>query len=225
MLADPLLAVFCDFDGTFSVQDVGATLAVRHGGPERAAIWERTMRGELTPWEYNLAVLDGLPLGVEALEEFLASVDLDPGATALLGWCEDREVPFRILSDGFDWNLNRLQAMHGVKFAYTANHLRLDGGRWHIRAGAPDPACGCGTGTCKAAALRAYRARHPGVHLVHIGNGRVSDTCGAVEADSAFAKDSLALELDRRGEPFTPFDTLLDVIPALEGLLASGGSA
>ena len=224
MPADPPLAVFCDFDGTFSVQDVGATLAVRHGGPGRAAIWERVVRAELTPWEYNLAVLDGLPLDEAATEDFLKTVDLDPGAETLLGWCEGRAVPFRILSDGFDWNLNRLQALHGVKFAYTANHLRLDDGRWRIRPGAPDPTCGCGTGTCKAAALRAYRGRHPGAHLVHIGNGRVSDTCGAVEADSAFAKDSLALELNRRGESFTPFDTLLDVVPALEGLLASGGS-
>ena len=27
------LAVFCDYDGTFSVQDVGATLAQRHANP------------------------------------------------------------------------------------------------------------------------------------------------------------------------------------------------
>ena len=41
----------------------------------------------------------------------------------------------------------------------------------------------------------------------------------ALAADVAFAKDSLAPELERRGAPFEPFETLLDVIPVLEGLL------
>ena len=57
---------------------------------------------------------------------------------------------------------------------------------------------------------------------MHIGNGRVSDSCGALEADHAFAKDSLAESLRERGEPFQPFETLIDVIPALEALLSGG---
>ena len=219
----PPLAVFCDFDGTFSVQDVGATLARHHGGERRAEQWARYERGEITPWEYNREILDGLPVDTEALEEFLRSVDLDPGARHLLDWCDARRVPFRILSDGFDWNLNRLQALHGVRFAYTANHLRVEHGRWRIAPGAPDARCGCGTGTCKAGVLRAYRARHPGAHLVHIGNGRVSDSCGAIEADTAFAKDSLAESLARRGEPFLAFETLSDALPHLEGILSASG--
>ena len=212
------LAVFCDFDGTFSVQDVGATLAVRYGGDRRPDEWARYERGECTPWDYNLAILDGMAVDAEATDAFLRTVDLDPGARDLLAWCEERGVPFRILSDGFDWNLNRLQVIHRVAFSYRANRLWIEDGRWRIRAGHPNPDCGCGTGTCKAGLIAAYRAAHPGAVCVHIGNGRVSDSCGAVEADAAFAKDSLATALERRGEPFTRFETLHDVIPALEAL-------
>jgi 2,3-diketo-5-methylthio-1-phosphopentane phosphatase len=212
------LAVFCDFDGTFSVQDVGATLAQRYAADRRPAQWARYERGEITPWEYNLEILDGLPVGEDVLEAFLQTVDLDPGAADLVAWCDARDVPFRILSDGFDKNLDRLQEIHGIRFAYTANHLRIEQGLWRIRAGAPDPGCGCGTGTCKAAALRAFRAEHPGAHLVHIGNGRVSDTCGALAADTAFAMDSLAESLARSGAPFVAFETLHAVIPHLEKL-------
>jgi 2,3-diketo-5-methylthio-1-phosphopentane phosphatase len=219
------LAVFCDFDGTFSVQDVGATLAARYAPERRTAQWARYECGEITPWEYNLEILDGLPVDEDVLEAFLNTVELDPGARELLGWCEARAVPFRILSDGFDRNLDRLQQIHGVRFVYTANHLRIEHGKWRIRAGAPDPGCGCGTGTCKAAALRAYRARSPQAHLVHIGNGRVSDTCGALAADTAFAKDSLAEALERKGEPFVRFETLHDVIPHLEKVLAARSDA
>ena len=72
----------------------------------------------------------------------------------------------------------------------------------------------------KARAIADHRAAHPGATIVHIGNGRVSDTCGALAADLAFAKDSLAVELSRRGAAFEPFETLRDVPPALERLVA-----
>ncbi len=210
------LAVFCDFDGTFSVQDVGATLAQRIAPERRPAAWARFERGEITAWDYNLEILDGLALPLADLEAFLQTVELDPGARALVAWCDAKAVPFRVLSDGFDFNLDRLQAIHAVRFAYDANRLRYEAGRWRIQSGHPNPDCGCGTGTCKRGRIDAFRSEHPGVKTVHIGNGRVSDTCGALAADVAFAKDSLAVELKARGVAFEPFTTLEDVVPRLE---------
>ncbi len=214
------VAVFCDFDGTFSVQDVGATIAQRLAADRRPLFWGRYERGEITAWEYNLEILDRLPMPIEDLEAFLRTIDLDPGARTLVGWCEAQGVPFRVLSDGFDLNLNRLQVLHSIRFAYDANRLRYESGRWRIAAGHPNPACGCGTGTCKRARIEAFRKSAPGATLVHIGNGRVSDLCGALAADVAFAKDSLATELERRGLAFERFETLHDVIPTLERLLS-----
>jgi 2,3-diketo-5-methylthio-1-phosphopentane phosphatase len=219
MPAAPVLAVFCDFDGTFARQDVGSTLAARYAADRRPAQWARYERGEITAWEYNLEILEGLPVGEDVLEAFLATVELDPGARSLLAWCEERSVPFRILSDGFDWNLDRLQSLNGIHFDYTANQLRVERGKWRIGAGAPDPTCGCGTGVCKRRALLDMRAANPSAHLVHIGNGRVSDTCGALAADTAFAKDSLAEVLEKLGVPYVRFATLHDVIPHLTAIL------
>jgi 2-hydroxy-3-keto-5-methylthiopentenyl-1-phosphate phosphatase len=218
------LAVFCDFDGTFSVQDVGATLAKRHAGDRRPAVWARYERGEITAWQYNLEILDGLPLPEADLEAFLLTIELDPGAGELIAWSRKHAVPFRVLSDGFDYNLNRLQVLHGVRFAYAANHLRYEDQRWRIAAAYPNAACGCGTGTCKRGRIEAFRVEHPGATLVHIGNGRVSDLCGALAADVVFAKDTLAVELAERGMPYEAFETLFDVIPRLERLLAESRS-
>lgn len=212
----PRLAVFCDFDGTFAVQDVGSTLARRYATARRIELWDRLMRGELGAWEYNLALLDGLELPEQELDAFLRTVDLDPGAPALVDWCKRHDAPFRVLSDGFDRNLDRLQELHGIKFDYDANHLTYEDGRWRIQAAYPNPDCSCGTGTCKRARIEGFRAVHPGVRTVHIGNGRVSDLCGAQAADEVFAKDSLAEALSERGIAFEPFDTLHDVIVALE---------
>lgn len=214
----PRLAVFCDFDGTFAVQDVGSTLARRYATARRKELWPRLERGEFRAWDFNMELLDGLALPEEELEAFLRTVDLDPGARDLMAWCEKRGVPFRILSDGFDYNLDRLQEIQGVRFAYDANHLHYEDGVWRIAPSYPDPECGCGTGTCKRARIGEYRSCHPHALVVHIGNGRVSDLCAAEAADVVFAKDTLAEELERRGVRFEPFQTLLDVVRGLERL-------
>ena len=111
------------------------------------------------------------------------------------------------------------------RFAFDANALRYQRGRWRIRPGFPNPACECGTGTCKRGRIEAFRSARPGTTLVHIGNGRVSDLCGAIAADLAFAKDSLAVELESLGVPFERFETLREVIPHLERLLDGGSDA
>lgn len=212
----PRLAVFCDFDGTFAVQDVGATIARRWASERRAALWPRLERGELDAWSYNMELLEGLALPEAELEAFLRDeIELDPGARALVEWCERSDVPFRVLSDGFDRNLDRLQQLHGLRFAYDGNRLRYEDGRWRLAPGSPDAACGCGTGVCKRARIDAFRAHHPGVPVVHIGNGRVSDLCAAEASDIVFAKDTLADELTARGIAFEPFETLHDVVAKL----------
>jgi len=211
------LAVFCDFDGTFSQRDVGAALAQKFLPRERADLQKRYAEGGLGAWEYAVELFDGFDFGPEALDTFLADIELDVGARELLAWCQGRGVGFRILSDGFDYNLDRLQAIHGVRFAYSANHLAFESGRWRISPGGLNPECSCGTGSCKRAILDAHRRRHPGTLCVHIGDGAVSDLCGALAADRVFAKGSLAEALRARGHPFELFDDLSGVCRALEG--------
>lgn len=208
--------IFCDFDGTFSVQDVGSTIAALHVGDRRPEVHARFRRGEITAWESNTELLDGLALAEPELKKFLHTIDLDPGAADLLEWCRSKKIPFEILSDGFDYNLDRLQEIHGLEFRYAANHLRIREGRWRIEAGHPNPECTCGTGTCKWGRIQTFRSENPGVGCIHIGNGQVSDLCGALAADVTFAKDTLAPALAARGEAYEEFETLRDVIATLE---------
>ncbi len=219
---DRSLAVFCDFDGTFSVQDVGSTLAKERLAARRRMLWERFEKGEFTAWSYVVELFDGFELPQAELLRFLETITLDPGARGLVDWCAALGVPFQILSDGFDWNLERLQEIHGVRFAYRANHLEYEGDLWRIAPGGPNADCGCGTGTCKRRLISAYREANPKAYCVHIGNGRVSDRCGALEADLVFAKDTLVDALREQGKTFIPFTTLDDVRHALDTGLRSG---
>ena len=221
------LAVFCDFDGTFSIQDVGSTLARLHIPERREQLWGRYESGELTAWQYTHALLDGFALPEQELDAFLRGVELDPGSRTLVAWCNEHQVPFRILSDGFDRNLEALQVIHDIHFAYSANHLVYERGVWSIAPGHPSSSCGCGTGTCKGTIISRSRAEHPESFCVHIGNGRVSDLCGARAADLTFArssdKDTLAPALLERGEHFVPFENLFTVVEVLEQLISPAG--
>ena len=210
------LSVFCDFDGTFSMTDVGSTIAQRWLSERRMELGMRYGSGEIDAWEYAELLFNGFSFGPEKLDAFLRGVALDPGAQALLDWCSARSIPFRILSDGFDYNLKALQEIHGVEFDFVANRLRIRDGAWQIDPGHRNPACDCGTGVCKRAILDARRAEAPLDCLVHIGNGRVSDRCGAEAADIVFAKETLAEDLAARGVAFVAFESLFDVLDSLE---------
>lgn len=217
------LAVFCDFDGTFSVQDVGSTLARRHLSERRVELWSRYESGELDAWTYNIELFSGFRLPETELQAFLGEIELDPGARALIEWCEQEGIAFRILSDGFDYNLDWLQQHHGVAFEYTSNRLAYGGDagdEWRIAPGGRNPACDCGTGTCKSAIIARTRRERPGTFCVHVGNGRVSDLCGAEEADLAFAKETLAETLRARKRPYEAFESLHDVVARLSSLVA-----
>lgn len=216
------LVLFCDFDGTFSRRDVGGALAREYLPELRAALQERYQRGELSAWEYALELFDGFAFDAERLNAFLGKIELDPGAHRLVEWCRRRRVAFLILSDGFDFNLERLQAIHSVKFSYSANHLSFERGHWKIRPGGLNAACGCGTGMCKRGVIEKYRADHPRAYCIHVGDGRVSDFCGAEAADLVFAKGSLASALRAHGIPFEAFESLHDVRSVLERTLQRG---
>lgn len=222
--ASSSLAIFCDFDGTYSVQDVGSSIARKYLGERRLELWDRYESGEFGPWGYNMELFTGFALPPGMLHAFLETIELDPGARALQAWCEAQSATFCILSDGFDYNLDRLQALHAVKFDYVANHLEYENDAWKIAPGHLNPDCECGTGICKRSIIEARRRARPGSFCVHIGNGRVSDLCGGEAADLVFAKDTLAPALAERGVAFEPFETLHDVVSVLEELVAEGGS-
>lgn len=212
------MAIFCDFDGTFSVEDVGSTLARTYLPERRSSLWEKFSRGELDPWHYTVELLEGFDFSENETEAFLETISLDPGAFDLVRWCGLQKIPFRILSDGFDKNLDRIQRQKNISFEYDANHLEYEKDRWHISAGHPNAACGCGTGVCKKGRIQEFVKKNPGVHTVHIGNGRVSDLCASLFVDYVFAKETLAEELERQDRRFFEFNDLREVISILETL-------
>ena len=92
-----------------------------------------------------------------------------------------------------------------------ANELTFRGAQPEAHFPLRDPAC-LRCAHCKAQHLRGIAERP----RIYVGDG-LSDVCPALVADIVFAKDSLAAEMTRRGLPFRPFCSLIDVREFLQG--------
>src|ERR1043165_1254110 len=175
-------AWLCDFDGTISPSDIGASLVRRfapEGAERRRTLFERWKREEIGSRELARAECDDVRVTAEEALEFVRTFTLDPGFADFAHAAQARGEEVVVLSDGWDFyireHLTRAGLAHLSSFANVAHFTE---GRM-----APEfPGSGgfghCGD--CKAADPAAWRAR--GFEVRVVGDG-YSDRCAAREAD------------------------------------------
>ena len=118
-----------DMDSTLIDVEVMDELAARHGVGERvSAITERTMRGDL-PFKESFRKRASLLSGLsdEALHDVADSVALNDGAHRLLRTLKHFGYKTAIISGGFQYVGERLQAELGIDYVY-ANTLEIRNG-------------------------------------------------------------------------------------------------
>lgn len=214
------LHIFCDFDGTISTVDIGSNLFDRFG--DRSAEDDRRlMSGELPIRDYWRKLAAGLraPLTLEAIDEYLRGIPIDPGFEELLALARAESIAFTVASDGFDLYIERYLAIHDAgDFDVWCNHAELDAAGM-MTMSFPHAAEGC---TCFSAACKrnvVLLRAHPDERIVYIGDG-ISDYCPAEHADIIFAKGQLAAYCNAHRLPHYPFKTLADVARQLRMLLS-----
>jgi 2-hydroxy-3-keto-5-methylthiopentenyl-1-phosphate phosphatase len=194
-----------DWDGTCTVVDTLWLVLEEFGDYDvfrRAG--EQLMRGEITYrelMETEFSTVRGATL--EQVNDFLArEARIRPGFHELV----KRYEPL-VLSSGFEELIRTLLAREGVDVDLIANRLdpRPDG--WRVRWARDEP-CDVCDDWCKRGGL-------PEGPFVYVGDG-YSDRCPALAADRVFARAGLAEYLEREGRPYEPFETLTDVLDALE---------
>ncbi|MDH3643761.1 MAG: phosphoserine phosphatase SerB [Gammaproteobacteria bacterium] len=118
-----------DMDSTLINAEVIDELAARHGvGAQVAAITERAMRGELQfkdSFRERASLLRGL--SEDALREVAESVALNDGAHRLLRTLKHFGYKTAIISGGFQYVGDRLQAELGIDYVH-ANALQIRAG-------------------------------------------------------------------------------------------------
>ncbi len=213
------LRIFCDFDGTIAVNDVGNELFTTFGD---AGYWWKLVaqwkNGELDGrdlWRRQCAVSK---ITISELEEFVARQSVDSHFPEFIQFCHKQAIPVYVVSDGMDAYITRILARHGIEHVQIrANHLVIhpDGS---LAAEFPhyrENCCNCAN--CKGAHVR--NEKQPGETTIYIGDGH-SDICGLREADITFAKGVLLDYCREHAVPCRTFDSFADIDRAVKAMLA-----
>lgn len=208
------MRIICDFDGTISSRDTTDLVLERLADPAWRALeedWVAARISAATCMRGQIALIGGAQAD---LDDLLDKVELDPGFAAFVDWCEGRDLPISIASDGVDYFIRRILSRHDLgRLDVVANHLVGVAGDWRLEQPWARSGCAAGSGVCKCDVAAPGGTARPQT-LVYVGDGR-SDFCVSARADILFAKGALADYATARGQAFHPFDTFHDVTAAL----------
>jgi 2,3-diketo-5-methylthio-1-phosphopentane phosphatase len=209
-----------DFDGTVTPTDVGPLILSQFTGDRWVSVDEAWARGELTTRERAERQWGMVTADEAAVHALLERVQLDPDFPGLVDYCGRRGIPLWIVSDGFDFYIERILANHGIVGVPTlANRAGWADARWHLEFPHADRR-GTPAGSWKADVVRGFQIK--GSRVMYAGDG-LSDRSAAETADCCFAKGKLADHCRTRGIPFQPFETLAQVRAGLQALIETEG--
>ncbi|MGH9408148.1 MAG: HAD-IB family phosphatase, partial [Vicinamibacterales bacterium] len=219
--------VFLDFDGTVSRADVVDAILERHADQSWTKVEEAWRAGRIGSREClraQMALVRATPAELEAL---VAQVGLDTGFEALLETCAQHGAAVRIISDGFDYCIERIlrgaspraQTLLTEVGVYASRLRPARGGRWDVGFPHFDVVCDHGCATCKPAVMAMLNPSC--APSVFVGDG-LSDRFAAGAADLVFAKDKLAAYCREQGPAYEPYGTLSDVAAKLAAAFRSG---
>jgi len=195
-----------DWDGTVTVVDTLWLVLEEFGDYDVfKSAGEQLMRSEIDYrqlMEIEFSTVKNATLD-EVTTWLLEHAEIRPGFHELVA----RHEPL-VLSSGFEELIRPLMARERVDLELISNRIEARPGGWHVLWNRDAPCEVCGD-WCKRVGL-------PPEPFVYVGDG-YSDRCPALSAERIFARAGLADYLAAEGVPFEPFETLFDVLRALDG--------
>ncbi len=205
-------ALFFDFDNTLTSGDVLDRVIEAFSPNEEWRDWEEAWEhGRLSARECLRRQVENLRVRRDELFDYLLQIRVDPAFVEIVEWARARRIEVKIVSDSFAPFIDHILANNGVEGVRVyANDLVFVGDRIFPAFPHADPAC-MRSANAKARHMQPYRSDH---YLVFAGDGH-SDLDAALAADLAFAKSTLARELDALRVGYHPFETLDPVLAYL----------
>jgi 2,3-diketo-5-methylthio-1-phosphopentane phosphatase len=223
MQSEPV--VVCDFDGTITQVDVTDLVLAQFAHPSWQDVEQEWMRGSIGSrecLERQMALIDA---SADELDRVIDSVPIDPDFPKFYRSLRRRDIPFHVVTDGFDHFVSRVLRRAGLDGQLRngtdlfASSLRIEGRRMKTSYPYPNTLCEHGCATCKAAVIR--QLRQAGHAVIFIGDGH-SDRFAAGEADQVFAKRALFAYCQEKGFASRLFETFAEVDTALGKLKREG---
>lgn len=209
--------VFFDFDNTVVTCDVFDSLLPRFSTNNKWQDLEKKWeRGKIGSKECLQGQVEGLRLTQDALDKHLTGIKLDAHFKELLRFLNAKRIKVIVLSDNFDYILNRILKRNAIKkIKVYSNKLKFAKDKILLSFPFRDKTCRL-CAHCKTKNLLANAGKNS--IIVYIGDGR-SDICPAKHADIVFAKDSLLSHFKDNTIDCVSYASLKDVYNYLKNII------
>lgn len=196
--------VFCDFDGTITVEETFVAVLKKFAPQLSAKLLPEMYARRVTLREGVRTILESIPSS--RYSEILEFTQLQPirkGFVELLDFLEFQGVPLIVVSGGLrgmvetvlDNRVQRIHAIYAVDVETSGNFLKVNS--QYER------------GTELIAKVQVM-AKYPAYQKIAIGDS-LTDLNMALEADLVFARDRLAEYLDEHQKSYIPWNDFLQI--------------
>ena len=221
------ISIFCDFDATISVEDVGDALFKNFGNYNNC--WNDYSEGKYNIRELNKKLCASLRpnLTFDEIAEFAIKMEIDFYFKNFLEYCNQNKFPFTVVSDGYGEYINPIFEFNKISdYPIYCNSLKKNANGFEaVFYGAvgdcnyKNNSCTCTTASCKRNVVLNNSAEND--IIVYIGDGH-TDFCAAEHSDIIFAKSKLATFCNENKIPHHPFKSFLDIKRILENTIKTG---
>ncbi len=211
--------IFIDFDGTITTADVGENIFLKFGQREEVKnIISDLLSDKISSKQCWISLCKSVPyIEEDELDNFIDGIEIDPGFKEFISFCKENELPHYILSDGFDYYIDRIlkkENLKGIKF--YSNKLEIINNKLipsfpHHDIGFP------GSANCKRNHIINNSSDEE--FTIFIGDGN-SDKNTVHYCDFIFAKDDLLKYCERERISYFPFKNFNDIQQIILKLLS-----
>lgn len=209
--------VFCDFDGTITVND-NIVAIIKHFNPIG---WEdlvnKVISTEISIQEGVGSMFALLPTSMEkeVVNFGIHNAVIREGFAEFVQFCKDSNIEFYVTSGGIDFFVYPLLEQFGIpKDHIYCNESDFSGEQIKILwPHTCDEHCQNHCGMCKPTVMRKFPAEQ--YERIIIGDS-VTDFEGAKLADTVYSRSHLTEKCRELGIPSTEFTTFLDIIEAMK---------
>ncbi len=123
--------IFIDFDGTITTTDVGEAIFRQFGNTEKVnKIIENLLNDKISARESWIELCNNVEsITKKELDDYIDQMEIDFTFTDFIYFCRVNEIDHYILSDGFDYYLDRILTQENLDVEYFANSLSLSGNK------------------------------------------------------------------------------------------------
>ncbi|UKS30550.1 2-hydroxy-3-keto-5-methylthiopentenyl-1-phosphate phosphatase [Paenibacillus sp. HWE-109] len=209
--------VFCDFDGTITVNDNIVAIMKHFDPPGWEPIVEKILDKSISIRQGVGAMFALLPTSrkEEIVDYAITNAVIRDGFREFVDYCQANHIQLLITSGGIDFFIYPLLK----PFPIPTEHIYSNGSSFEgstIEILWPNPCdehCTTDCGMCKTSIIRSYDSEH--YEKIIIGDS-ITDFEGAKLVDTIFARSHLVDMCKQLDYPYYAFESFFDIIKQLE---------